>query len=289
MNATSNSVAVVDGFDVDDPSTSPIRGPEVRLKDGSYYAFQDKLDVAGRAYAALDKVRGWQKLEEGCPPEYLMQRPGDPRPPQPSVPEADWPLNLNGVPEHPWKWTHYLYLLDTETGEISTFSSNTKGGNIAIGNLNDQVSFMRRAQPDAIPVIALESREMPTKYGTKLRPHFKLLGWRTRGGTESGGLLLTGPEQKAPVEATRRVESSAAAKPVEPEAPTTRAEGMSKLKAQVRDGTPRRQGPTVKEPTLREELNDEIPEATQGEAPWEDRSPERAKARLETFRARRRS
>jgi hypothetical protein len=93
----------------------------------------------------------------------------------------------------------------------------------------------------------------------------------------------------APVGAARLDAKPTAEKPAEPEAPTPRAEGESKLRAKVRDGTPRRGAATVKEPSLREELNDEIPEATR-EAPWEDddRSPEAAKVRLEQYRSRRR-
>jgi hypothetical protein len=255
---------IVDGFDAVDSTSSPLRGPEVRFKDGDYYAFREKQDVADRAFAVLDKVKGWQKLEEGCAPEYVMQQLGQPRPPQPAVAKEDWPLNLNGQPEHPWKWTHYLYMLDIATGEMSTFSTNTKGGNIAIGLLNDQIVIMRRAQPDAVPVVALESREMPTQYGTtKPRPHFRLLSWRTRG---SEHLLLAGPQQKEPEPESVQKEPAPVEteKPAEPAAATTRAEGMRKLKTRMKEAT---------------------------EAPWEEMTPaadEVAQARLDEYRSKRR-
>jgi hypothetical protein len=142
------------------------------------------------------RAEGWQKLAKDCPPEYLMRVRGEPRPPRPHVDESDWPPNLNGTPEHPWKLTLYLYLLDVDTGEISTFWTNTVGGKVAIGQLADQVAFMRQARPDALPVVALESRDMPTQFGgTNPRPHFRILGYKSRGNVGAQN-LLSGSEQK---------------------------------------------------------------------------------------------
>jgi hypothetical protein len=193
-----NAVVVTDGFDAiaQDPTASPVRGVDTRFKDGGYYNFADKIVVRDRGFAVLDFVEGWQKLQKECPPEYLIQKAGEPRAPQPHVDEKDWPLNLNSVPEHPWKWTRYLYLLDVTTGEVSTFSSNTVGGRIGIGELCDQIAFMRRVRPDAIPIVALQSKDMPTNHGgSKARPHFKILGWKTRCDLGPQNLLAA-PEQK---------------------------------------------------------------------------------------------
>jgi hypothetical protein len=197
LQASNSNALIVDGFDVSlkDPTASPIRGQSIRFKDGDYLAFGEKIDVRDRAFVVLDRVEGWQKLAKDCPPEYLMRKMGEARPPKPHVDESDWPLNLNGEPEHPWRLTHYLYLLDAATGEVSTFWTNTTGGRIAIDQLTDQVKFMRQARPDALPMVALESRDMPTQYGgTKPRPHFRILGYKTRGDVGSQN-MLAGPEQ----------------------------------------------------------------------------------------------
>ena len=174
-----NALALLDGFDIGDPSASPLRGQSRRFKDGFYYTFNEKFDVEGKSCVVLEQREGWQKLQKGCSPEYLIKQPGEPRPLRPHVDEKDWPLNFNDKPEHPWKYSWYLHLLDTATGEISTFWTNTTGGRIAIAELKDQVSLMRRFRPDAVPVIALQSVPMPTGYGgTKPRPFFKILGYR---------------------------------------------------------------------------------------------------------------
>ncbi len=188
---TPNALSIVDGFDAQDPTASPIRGTNIKFKDGNYYAFSDQIDVQDRAFAVLDRIEGWQKLAKECPPEYLIRNPGESRPPQPHVDRKDWPLDLNGKPEHPWKWTIFFYLLDVATGEISTFWTNTKGGYRASRELGDQVKFMRQVRSDAIPIVALESTDMPTQYKTtKPRPRFRLLGWKTRGSVGPQNLLL---------------------------------------------------------------------------------------------------
>jgi hypothetical protein len=200
---TNELTTITDGFDANahDPAASPIRGGGWKFKDGDYYSFTDQIDVHGASHAVLDIRQGWQKLAEGCPPEYLMREHGKPRPPQPHVDEKDWPIGLSGNPEHPWRLTWYLYLLNTATGETSTFWTNTIGGNIAVGELSDQVSNMRQMRPRALPVIALESRDMPTRFGgTKPRPYFRLLGWRERSDPNAPA-QLSGPESKAPGEA----------------------------------------------------------------------------------------
>jgi hypothetical protein len=248
----------VDGFDADanDPTASPIRGTSLKFTEGDYYAFSERIEVRGKSYVVLDHLQGWQKLEAGCPPEYLMRQRGEPRPPRPHVDEADWPLNFNGVAEHPFKLTHYLRLFDADTGEFSTFWTNTIGGNIAIGNLSDQVNEMRRVRPNAIPVIALKSVDMPTQYKTtKPRPHLQLLGWRER----------TDPEQKAPLQitaetATAKLEQFTAEKPaaqVADKAPASKTVSKTTKRGVKRFDSP--EFTPTETPSTEEMLDDEIP------------------------------
>jgi hypothetical protein len=188
---TQNALAVVDGFDdTGDVTASPLRGRAIRFKDGSYYEYSEAFPTYGREFVVIDTADGWQKLSKGMPPEYLMRQPGQMRPPRPDVPEKEWPNNFNGVPEHPWKLTRYLFLMDTKTGEVSTFCTDTIGGKVAFDQLAQQVKVARGAQPDAVPVVLLESALMPTKYGGKKpRPHFRIAGYRLRGQIGSQNLL----------------------------------------------------------------------------------------------------
>jgi hypothetical protein len=188
MNAntpTSTTVTVIDGFDLaaQDMTASPIRGINTKFVDGEYFSFKDRLDVDERTFVVLDMREGWQFLKKDCPPEYLMRPPGGLRPIQPHVDMAEWPRDLNGKPAHPWKYCRYLYLLDAATGEISTFWTNTTGGERAVRDLQDQVTFMRKMRPGAHPVVQLRSKDMPTQFGsTKPRPHFQIVGWKQADG-----------------------------------------------------------------------------------------------------------
>jgi hypothetical protein len=43
---------------------------------------------------------------------------------------------------------------------------------------------MRNMKPGAMPVVELQSVQMPTKFGKKPRPFFKIVGWRNRASAE---------------------------------------------------------------------------------------------------------
>jgi hypothetical protein len=179
---TQNAMVPVDGFDDDAATESPLRGTVLRFDDHKYFNYSEPYDVRGRTFKVVNKADGWQKLAEGIPPEYRMRKPGQPRPPQPFVDEKDWPPGFGGQqPTHPWKLTRYLYLLDAKSGEVLTFWSNTTGGRVAFDELSDQIKIVRNAQPDAVPIIALESTMMPTQYGTKKpRPFFRIVRYTLR-------------------------------------------------------------------------------------------------------------
>ena len=187
----SNALTVVDGggyqppihdaFDQDDPTESPIRGGNAKFDGGGYFVGKEKTPVeTNRRFVAYDKAAGWQFLKKDCPAEWVMHVPGTLKPEQPECPEDTWPVGLDGKPSCPWKWTQFLYLLDVDTGETLTFSSSTSGGKIAISDLTQQIKSMRHMKPGAMPVIELQSVMMPTKFGRKPRPFFKIAGWRSR-------------------------------------------------------------------------------------------------------------
>ena len=56
------------------------------------------------------------------------------------------------------------------------------GGQSAIADLADTILFMRGARPGAVPLVELSDADMPTRFGMKSRPVFRVVGWR--GGEE---------------------------------------------------------------------------------------------------------
>ena len=172
----------VDNFDYEEPGASPVRGGHAKFDAGAYFVGKEKNLIAPeRRFIALDKAAGWVFLKAGCPAEYLMQSPGQPKPERPECGvEADWPLDLSKNPSCPWKWTLFLYLMDVETGETLTYSSNSSGGKIAVDELTQQIKSMRSMRHGAMPIVELQAVSMPTKFGKKPRPFFKIVGWRNR-------------------------------------------------------------------------------------------------------------
>jgi hypothetical protein len=188
-----NDDTALDSFDAaaGDPTASPINGPNCRFDANldQYVTGKEKTPFGiDQQFVVIGRNEGWQFLKKDCQPEWLMRPIGGSKPPQPVVDKAAWPLGFNNQPEHPWKWTYFLYLLDTNNGAVATFSTSTIDGGIGIRELQEQITFMRKQmkKPGAVPIIELESVLMQTQYGSKKpRPHFAIKAWKDMGGGES--------------------------------------------------------------------------------------------------------
>ena len=89
-----------------------------------------------------------------------------------------WPPGLNDEPSDPWRDTRYLRLMDPKTGADYTFTTDSYGGRRAVGDLKSQIANVRSVHPVALPIVQLTSTMMPTKFGQKPRPDFKIVDWR---------------------------------------------------------------------------------------------------------------
>src|SRR5262249_25212120 len=131
--------------------------------------------------------------EDSKPLRYIMREPGRRLPDRDELGDTDqdeWEDGPGGDPKDPWQNTRFVYLVDPQTAEAFTFSTSSWGGRGAVNDLGDQIARMRNVHPDAVPVVELRAAEMPTKFGRKSKPVFKVVGWKSA----SGG------EQPAPVE-----------------------------------------------------------------------------------------
>jgi hypothetical protein len=186
--AIASNAPLPDSFDAaaNDVTASPITGKSGKFDANldQYVTGREKIQFGvGKQYVVIGRAEGWVFLKKDCPPEYLIRVPGQPKPAQPIVDKEAWPIGFNGQPEHPWKWTYFLYLLDTATGEVTTFSTNTVGGSIGVRELQEQITFMRKMRPGAVPIVALSSVLMQTQYGSKKpRPAFTIVSWKDTGG-----------------------------------------------------------------------------------------------------------
>jgi hypothetical protein len=146
---------------------------------------EGELIEDGTRRVAMATQAMWVRWENGKPVEYRVREQGRRLPDrdEPGYDNKDeWELNSRGEPQDPWQNTRLVYLVDPQTAEAFTFSTSTWGGRGAVSDLGDQIARMRSVHPDAVPIIELRSAEMPTKYGRKSKPVFKIVGWKTASG-----------------------------------------------------------------------------------------------------------
>jgi hypothetical protein len=136
-----------------------------------------------------------------------------------SVPKAEWELDLNGQPREPYKRTYRVDFLDLDTGEHTNFISDTKGAKAAYLRLKDEVVWMRKMRGQAV-VPQVVLTSAPFKTGYGMK---KRPDFKPVAWFDLSGGGPTAVQAQAP-------------KALPPVAPTP-----------------------VKEPSISEEMNDEIP------------------------------
>lgn len=166
----------------------------VRLNRGNLLLYADRRFTYGRdkrplradaQLVALSGATAWQRWCGKKPVEARVRVPGQPFPTRADLGHTDetqWARRPDGSAADPWQFTKVLYLVDTRSGEVFSFTTTSGGGLSAIADLIDQVAFMRGIRPGAFPVVELGYADMETQYGRKSKPVFHIVGWR--GGEE---------------------------------------------------------------------------------------------------------
>jgi hypothetical protein len=161
-----------------------------RVLRGTLLRFLDRAWTRGKEHEPVKKgtellvtgtAAGWVKWQGGKPVETRLRQPGQKMPEREELPDLDqikWEKDAAGKFKDPWANTRFVYLVDPMTAELFTFSTSSWGGRDAVVNLGDAVARMRSAHPDALPIVALESAPMSTRYGLKSKPVFKVVAWK---------------------------------------------------------------------------------------------------------------
>jgi hypothetical protein len=159
------AIASADPFEAYADAIAPryVVGTLLKFSKGDYLAGEEgKLIAPGTKFTAnLDEMLvGWIKWEGGKPVEHRMVRVADGVAPAKrsdlgEQDEALWELDSDKQPKDPWQFTNYLPLMNSD-GELFTFSTNSRGGINAIGDLARRYARHRRRNPDVHPVIALD-------------------------------------------------------------------------------------------------------------------------------------
>jgi hypothetical protein len=223
-----------DGVEGDDqPQNSGIiQGSLVKFSNEAMWVTRDELS-ADLELVAVDVGRVVQKWQDDRPVETIVLQPHQKFPDveemNEKVPKKEWVEGLEGNMRGPWQAQHILYLLDLKTMDKYTFPTGTTGGRIAVRDLRDKTMWMRRLRgPNVYAVVLLSDTFMNTKWGGRQRPHFKIVRWVSLGS-----------------------ESSQVEAPLPPPPPPMTSQTTSQPDLPLNE---------VKEPSLAEEMDDDIPD-----------------------------
>jgi hypothetical protein len=156
-----------------------IQGELLKCKDGRWNIEGDHL------FLAIGTTECVQRWESGKPVETVTAKPlPDIDLLNAAIPRATWEEGLNG-PRPPWQRQHAAFFIRPTDGAAFTYITGTIGGRMAIQTLSACVTNMRKLRGEnVLPIVALGSKTMKTKFGQRIRPEFIVKDWR-RVGTQS--------------------------------------------------------------------------------------------------------
>ena len=167
-------------------SDRTVRGNLLKYADRVWAFGRDARPMRkGAQLLAVGVATAWQRWEGKKRVEARIRKPGAPFPTRDALGHTDenqWERRPDGKPRDCWQLTKFVYLIDSTSGELFTFVTTSGGGQSAIADLADTILFMRGARPGAVPLVELSDADMPTRFGMKSRPVFRVVGWR--GGEE---------------------------------------------------------------------------------------------------------
>jgi hypothetical protein len=193
-------------------------------KFGEYTAGRDRspIKLGTKLTAHVSQLLiGWIRWEDNRPAEQIMGLVAEGyRPPKRAelghLDKAVWATNNDGVAQDPWQLTNYVIFSDPETGVLYTFSTSSRGGTNAIGELVKTYSDHCRQVPGEYPVVELSMgsyRHSNRAYGEIRYPVFKVTGWVPRRGPDA---LLSDGEDDSPTPIETAPRASKKAPPAAP-------------------------------------------------------------------------
>ena len=198
-------------------------------KFGEYTAGRDRTSIKlGTKLTAhvSQLMTGWVRWEDNRPAEQDMGLVAKGfKPPKRAelghLDKATWTTNNDGVAQDPWQLTNYLIFSDPGNGQLFTFSTSSRGGINAIGELAKSYSDHCRQVPGEYPVVELgmgSYRHSNKAYGEIRYPVFKVTRWVSRKGPDA--LLGDGEDDSpTPITTTTEAPASKVSKKAPPAAP----------------------------------------------------------------------
>ncbi len=185
-----NDVTVYENYDYSndgfgdaahEDSSKLIRGTMVLCTEGHWLAGKERERLPhGTRFVATGTGAAYVRWEDGKPAEHRVRAPRERLPERKELGYLDkkqWRLSPSGEPQDPWQDTRYLFLADPRDAAIFTYITATFTGRSAVNGLASQIVRMRVTRPGINPVVELDSAPHQTKYGRKMKPVLRIVGW----------------------------------------------------------------------------------------------------------------
>src|SRR5262249_12515464 len=125
-----------------------IQGTLARFTNEATWVANDEELPPKLELIAIDIARVVQKWKGGVPVETIVLMPGQKFPDikklNEAVPQEEWEEGPDGNPRGPWQAQHVAYFLNPATMDRYSYPTGTVGGSIAIRDLVDKTTWMRR-------------------------------------------------------------------------------------------------------------------------------------------------
>jgi len=167
-----------------------IVGDLLKFSKGDWSAGQNNTMIAeGTQFIAnMDELLiGWIRWSDMKPTDHVMGKVSKRfQPPRRSelgdLDSAQWETDENGQTRDPWQLSNYLLMQD-EDGQLYTFTTSSRGGLNAVGDLCLKYGKMSRQKPDQYPVVAIGTGSYlhsNKAYGRIKYPTFEIVGWAAK-------------------------------------------------------------------------------------------------------------
>lgn len=185
-------------------SQKTIVGKLLKFSKGDYTAGEKDEDVpvGTQLIANMDELLvGWIRWSGGKPTDQIMGAvtKGYQAPKRNTLGDADesgWDLDDNGKPKDPWSFTNYLVLKVPNSDEMFTFSTSSRGGLSAMGELCKAYGKSMRAKPNDWPIVQLKvDSYIHASFGKIKVPVLDIVAWAPK--AEFGEEAATSDEVKA--------------------------------------------------------------------------------------------
>lgn len=175
----------------DQVSQRSIVGKLLKFSKGDFLVGEnnDEMEEGTELVANMDELMvGWIRWADNKPTDQIMGRVSEGyQPPRRNELGDDdknqWEIDEQGQPRDPWQFSNYLIMKEKGGDELYTFTTSSRGGLNAIGELCKSYGKSMRQKPDDFPVVTLKVgsyQHSNRAYGRIKFPIFEVTDWAAK-------------------------------------------------------------------------------------------------------------